>query len=106
MMMNSNGHTKCKVYDSVYCKFGEHCRKQSFKNICHLERCNRICNSRHPKLCKSYARHPKLCKFYAEQICAYSDASCVNDEVQRNDLKKQIALLKKKIKEKCWNYKN
>ena len=83
-------NSKCFFNDSGFCKFGDECRKQHYKNVCSSQFCDKTCNSRHPKLCKFNER----CKFNAKEICAYKHVTPANDEVAVEALKKQVQSLK------------
>ena len=92
---------KCKFNDSGYCKFGSHCRKRHFFNICPNVICKTSdCQARHPKRCK----HEEKCKFFKQGICAYKHDTLVNHgekvnslENENKRLKEENTILKHKI---------
>ena len=62
-------HTVCKHFQTGFCKFGEHCRKQHVQEICPTKQCkSKACIQRHPNVCKYFATH-NTCKF--GEKCAY-----------------------------------
>ena len=80
---------KCVFNDSGYCKFGVKCRKIHFKIICLIEKCNKKCDKRHPRICK----FGKECDFLRKKICAYKHVTLAaeDDEFQALKLKlKQV----------------
>ena len=76
--MIDNRHTnsfKCKYHNSGYCKFGDHCRKRHYKQICQKFNCRNDCQARHPVLCK----YGQNCKFSKKGICAYKHTTAINN---------------------------
>ena len=94
---------KCNFNDSGYCKFGSHCRKRHFVNICPNLNCKTSdCQARHPKRCK----YEENCKFFYQGICAYKHDTLVNHgdqikslENENKILKEENTILKQKINE-------
>jgi hypothetical protein len=57
----------CKHFQTGYCKFREHCRKQHINEMCQEELCTtQTCIKRHPKVCKYFNTH---CRF--SDRCSY-----------------------------------
>ena len=82
---------KCKFNDSGYCKFGSHCRKRHFVNICPNFNCKTSdCQARHPKHCK----HEEKCKFFKQGICAYKHDIFANHGKQLKYLENENKILK------------
>ena len=68
---------KFKFIDSGYCKFGSHCRKRHFVNICPNLNCKTSdCQARHPKRCKFHALYNN-CKFGT--YCKFSHLTSEKD---------------------------
>ena len=52
-MEDPKGKTRCKFYNSGYCKFADKCKFRHFKTICSESKCrSNTCTNRHPKLCR------------------------------------------------------
>ena len=59
----------CHHFQTGFCKFGGHCRKQHVQEICKTKQCKyKVFTQRHPDSCKYFATH-NTCKF--GEKCAY-----------------------------------
>ena len=59
----------CKHFQTGFCKFAEHCRKQHVQEICQTNQCTlKSCTQRHPNICRYFNTH-NACKF--GEKCAY-----------------------------------
>ena len=59
----------CKHFQTGFCKFEEHCRKQHIQDISPNCKCaDKACTKRHPRICKFFNNH-NTCKF--GEHCAY-----------------------------------
>ena len=66
----------CKHYQTGFCKFGVHCRKQHVIEMCTEEHCDkRICVKRHPNMCKYFSLN-HFCKF--GEMCCYKHITFKN----------------------------
>ena len=100
-MVEERNHVqfKCYHHDRGYCKFGEQCHYQHFREICQNRNCKlKECRKRHPKPC----RNGHQCKFYRSNICAFKhdneDSTDMENEIKK--LQEEIDALKKKIEQK------
>ena len=87
---------KCFFNDNGFCKFGEKCRKQHYRNVCSILKCDKSCKSRHPKSCK----YEERCKFFAKNICAYKHVTLASEDEEIYNLKIQIESLNLENKKK------
>ena len=61
--------TVCNYFKYGYCKFVDKCNYLHVQKICDIDSCDvKLCNMRHPKLCKFYREYGR-CKF--GEWCAY-----------------------------------
>ena len=101
-MIDNHRHTnsfKCKYHNSGYCKFGDHCRKRHYKQICQKSNCRNDCQARHPVLCK----YGQDCKFSKKGICAYKHTTAIDNlENKSSEVKIKISkTVYKKKKKHC-----
>ena len=87
----------CKFNQSGYCKFRQMCHKQHENQICQEFNCDRkTCILRHPKLCK-YFETNGFCKF--KEDCAFTHSRIVKSsettKQEIEDLKKVVEKLRK-----------
>ena len=82
-----DGQPVCKHFQTVFCKFGDICRKKHVKETCKVKNCNKTCSLRHPKPCKYFAKN-KFCKF--GESCCYDHSSPLPVESQ---LQEQVKIL-------------
>ena len=82
----------CGHFKFGFCKYKESCRKKHIKEICENSSCViKICN----------LRHPKICKFYREfGRCKFTDGCAFKHIVFDNILAKRVDNLEKKLNEK------
>ena len=86
---------RCKFNNSGYCKYGNQCKERHFDKICSNSKCKKVCNARHPKICK----YEQNCKFLRQGNCAYKHATLTNHyDEQLMDLEKTINTLQKENK--------
>ena len=58
----------CEFYKFGHCKFMNQCRKKHIQEVCENNACEvRMCNLRHPRVCKFYSLYGR-CKF---EPCSY-----------------------------------
>ena len=91
----------CKYFQSGFCKFQEHCRKQHVKELCETDKCtSKVCIKRHPKVCK-YFKTQNACKF--NELCAYqhtitTETSTMEELVNKiNTLANTVKVMSEKI---------
>ena len=89
-----NKITKCLFHNRGYCKYGESCRKQHFKQVCEQKSCNKDCKKRHPKPCKWGIK----CKFQKNNICAFSHTTTIQKDSRIELFEKEVKALKDEIK--------
>ena len=85
----------CKFYNTGFCKYSNACRFRHAKENCLGECDKRICEKRHPKLCKFGSR----CK--RGQTCCYNHIKSPNiytkQDDKQDDIKAEIYALKKTL---------
>ena len=85
----------CKFYNTGFCKYSNSCRFRHAKENCLGECDKRICEKRHPKLCK----FGSVCK--RGQSCCYKHIKSPNVDTKQDDkldnIKAEINALKKTL---------
>ena len=85
----------CKHFQTGFCWFKEHRRKQHNKEICPNSQCTtKTCIKRHPRICK-YFNTNNTCKFGED--CAYKH-KLTKEKSDLNKLEAKVDILEKTVK--------
>ena len=85
----------CKHFQTGFCKFKEHCRKQHIKEVCPYSQCkSEFCMKRHPRICNYFNTH-NTCKFGED--CAYKH-KVTNESTNINKLEAKLNTLENTVK--------